>query len=166
MREAMHDCQKFRENLTDWILGRELPDLPGEVARELNSCRSCSSFYVDARTVAKIVASAGSPPPQMSDEYWTGFNTRLRTRLIEEQNQHRGMNFLNGGLRQWAGLAVAASVLLAISGWMFLRTHTAELEKNEARGPLKVEILDDHISGLDPATVDYLSQSELFLRTF
>ena len=79
----MHDCQRFREELTDRILGGTLPDPREKISHELNSCEGCSAFYADARAIIKIVDASAVRPPELPGEYWTDFSRRLRLRLTE-----------------------------------------------------------------------------------
>src|SRR5690242_9935236 len=101
MSERMHDCQKFREELTDRILGGAGSD--DELRRELSSCEGCASFYNDAQSVLRIVDSARIRPPELPAAYWEEFSDRLRSNLAEiphsprqsePRNPKQGMTWL------------------------------------------------------------------------
>src|SRR5439155_18956193 len=109
----MHDCQKFREELTGRI-GRNPEDLDEGLRTELSSCDGCSSFYRDAQIIFRIVDSSSVQPPELPGAYWTDFSDRLRSNLTgagQWSLQSKMRNPKSGifGLL----FAAAASVLLA-----------------------------------------------------
>jgi hypothetical protein len=86
----MHDCQRYRE---DWLAGTE----EGPV-----DCVECRSFCEDANAIL-IATVVGAPPlPDVTDEYWNGFENRLRKSLVRE-NAARTFH------AYWKWSAVAAS---------------------------------------------------------
>ena len=162
----MHDCRRFREELTGRIIGGT-ERLDEGLRTELSSCDGCSSFYRDAQTILRIVDSANVQPPELPSAYWTDFSDRLRSDLAgagqwslqsEMRNPKRGIFVLV--------FAAAASVFLAVSLWTLGSLRTSERTIVTDRVAATIQVIDDHIAGLDPGTVDYLGQSELFLRSF
>src|SRR5215831_3691866 len=111
----MHDCQKFREELTIRILGPNQPNPEDAFTEELNSCEACRDFHNDARTMLRIVDSAVEHPPELSSEYWDGFNTRLRADRLEDQKKSR-LTRRPEVFRML--LAFAASILLIVAIWI------------------------------------------------
>ena len=154
----MHDCQKFREELTDLILGGE--PAPG---MDPGDCTECQRFHEDALAVVKILDSVEVSPPDLSEEYWDEFGSRLRSSLIAQQRPPASPR---GRMLRSAALATAAVVVLTLSLGIF-RTMSPLIEGYQPASPAtQVRVEDEHAAGLDPGTVNYLSQSELFLRSF
>jgi hypothetical protein len=138
----MHDCQRFRE---DWISGSG-----GDPA----GCGDCRQFCDEAGAV--LAAFDTSRPGAPDDEYWLGFDNRLRTRLIRENAVTRQRAVRT---RWIVAFASAASVVLAVT-WGGLYTRPAQSTREVVR------FENDHIEGLDPRLVTFLGQSELDLRNF
>lgn len=67
VKKRMHRCQKFRE---EWL---------GGSGGDLNGCDDCRQFCEDARVI--IAALNVSRPAPPSEDYWPGFDDRLRARL-------------------------------------------------------------------------------------
>jgi len=139
----MHDCQKFREDPENWIDG---------TARDLTDCEECRSFCEEADIILQATAGAAQPTPEFSEEYWNGFDARLRVALVQENSLRSHRAFW-----KWSGIA-AAAVLAMVVTWTSIRPAPPL--------PPRIEIVDDHIQGLDPMVVTYLERSELFLRNY
>jgi hypothetical protein len=146
----MHDCQRYRE---DWLAGTEESQV---------DCGECRSFCEDANAIL-IATVVGAPPlPDVSEEYWNGFENRLRKTLARE-NAARSFH------AYWKWSAVAASVAIAaVATWGMIRPaqHTAPQTTAQQIAAPQIEVVDDHIQGLDPIVVSYLERSELFLRNY
>ena len=136
----MHDCQKFRE---DWIDGTVL---------DKADCEECRSFCEDADVILLATSAAAQPTPEFSEEYWNGLEDRLRERLIQE-NATRTYH----AYWKWSGVAAAAAIAMVVT-WTSIRPAQPT--------PPQIELVDDHIQGLDPMVVTYLERSELFLRNY
>jgi len=136
----MHDCQKFRE---DWLEGTGI----GPV-----ECDECRHFCeeTDAILIAAVVAVP--PIPELSGEYWDGFELRLRERLLQENAARTSRVYW-----KWSALA-AAAVIAAVVTWGMSRPGQ-QVEP-------QIQFVNNHIQGLDPMVVAYLERSELFLRNF
>jgi hypothetical protein len=135
----MHDCQRFRE---DWAAG---------CADENPSCQECRHYCEDAAAVFQVVSVPRAIEP--SEEYLEGFDSRLRERLILANPSPTFVVW------KWATLAAAAASIAIVLSW-------AGFPNGTSTPPGRIEFVDDHIRGLDPAVVDFLGQSELFLRSF
>jgi|SRR5688572_20274599 len=146
MKEAMHDCQRFRE---DWIAG---------LTEDVGDCESCRSFCEDTRLLLEAIDGAAPPIPELPVAYWDRFDDRLRTGLIET-NTSRAYRFYF----KWSAAAAAAAIALIIT-WGAIRPAQS-VEEVVVTTP-QIEFVEDHIKGLNPTVVVFLGQSELFLRSF
>jgi hypothetical protein len=149
----MHDCQRYRE---DWLAGKE----EGQV-----DCGDCRSFCEDANAIL-IATVVGAPPlPDVTDEYWNGFENRLRKSLVRE-NAARSLR----AYWKWAPVAAGAAIAAVVT-WGSIRPAPPappappQITTQQTAAP-QIEVVDDHIQGLDPMVVAYLERSELFLRTY
>jgi hypothetical protein len=135
----MHDCQRFRE---DWIAG----------TAEDSDCQECRRFCEEADAILLAAAGAAPPIPEFPEEFWNGYEDRLRERLIQANASRSSHVYW-----KWSALAAAAAIALVVT-WGTMR---------QAR-PIapQVEFVNDHIQGLDPLVVTFLERSELFLRNF
>jgi hypothetical protein len=141
----MHDCQRFRE---DWIGGSM-----GDPA----DCDECRQFCEEADAVM-VALDASASRSEPLEEYWAGFDNRLRRRLIDE-------NALMTRQRAWwmpwaPALASAAVIVIAVAAGGFFRNS------GPTESGVVVRVEDNHIEDLDPGVVRYLSQAELDLRNF
>jgi hypothetical protein len=146
----MHDCQRYRE---DWLTGIE--EIPVD-------CEDCRSFCEDANAIL-IATVAGAPPlPDLSEEYWSRFENRLRVSLARE-NAARSLR----AYWKWSAVAAAAAIAAVVT-WGTIRAARpveSQITAQQIAAP-QIEIVDDHIQGLDPMVVAYLERSELFLRSY
>jgi len=136
----MHDCQKFRE---DWIDG---------TARDLTDCEECRSFCEEADVILQATAGAAQPIREFSEEYLNGLENRLHDALVQENASQTYHAYW-----KWSGVAAAAAIAMIVT-WASIRPSPP--------APPQVELVDDHIQGLDPMVVTYLERSELFLRNY
>ncbi len=146
----MHDCQKYRE---DWVAG---------TAEAIHSCEACRSFCEEAAAILQATETAAAPVPELTEDYWPGYQERLREKLVRE-NAAQPSNVY----RRLAPLAAAAAVAGVLT-WGGLRV-TQPIERSDverSKAGLRIEFDADHIEGLDPMVVLFLGQSELFLRSF
>jgi hypothetical protein len=142
----MHDCQRFRE---DWVAGS---------AEDFGDCDDCRSFCEDARLILQATDGSAQPMPEFSDYEWRRFEGRLRENLVHENADRRMQVYW-----RWSGAVAAAAALAIVVSWGATRVNTwIDVTPVEAH----IELNDDHIKGLDPMVVEYLEQSELFLRNF
>ena len=158
----MHDCQRFRENLTDSVLQSDsIESVVNEL--ELRSCPGCQSYYQDALAVVKVINSAVLPV-ELSDTYWNNFEAGLRARLANERIPSSVSGTLRDRGMHVAVFTAAATIVLAFTFMLYRATENI----GEAPAPQTTEIqfIDDQAVTLDPGTLDFLGQSELFLRSF
>jgi hypothetical protein len=146
----MHDCQRYRE---DWLEGTE---------ENAADCEDCRIFCEDANIIM-VAAVVGAPPlPELSEEELNRFDARLRKSLARE-NAARTFH----AYWKWSGVAAAAAIAAVVT-WATIRPslpHTPETTAQQIAAP-RIEVVDDHIQGLDPMVVAYLERSELFLRNY
>jgi len=135
----MHDCQKFRDN---WII---------EPVEERPPCEECRQFCDESLALFDVLEKA--PIPDHPEEYWTDFSARLRTKLIEEKASRAFYVFS----WKWATAFAAAAIVVFAVTWGAMQFGARSSH---------IEVVQDHIQGLNPHVVDYLGQSELFLRSF
>ena len=146
----MHDCQRFRE---DWVAG---------FAKESVDCEECRIFCEEAQFI--LQATEAKPIPDLSETYWDRYDDRLRDRLESASQTYRLY-------WKWSTAAAAAAITIVITwgGMRELRPTvddlTAEAKADASRTP-QIELVDDHIKGLNPTVVSFLAQSELYLRDF
>jgi hypothetical protein len=145
MKEEMHDCQRYRE---DWVAG---------LAEEATGCEECRSFCEEAQSILKATAGPAQPIPEFPEEYWNGFEDRLRARIVLENASKVHLYWKWGAM---TAAAAAAVVLVMWSGFLAVKPDV-DVAQNE-----RIEYLNDHIEGLDPMVVMFLEQSEMFLRSF
>jgi hypothetical protein len=146
----MHDCQSYRE---DWLAGTE----EGPV-----DCGECRSFCEDANAVL-IATVVGAPPlPDVSEEYWKGFENRLRSSLARENAARSFRSYW-----KWSAVAAAAAIAAVVTWGTIrpVRRVEPQITAQQVASP-QIEVVDDHIQGLDPMVVAYLGRSELFLRNY
>jgi len=141
----MHDCQKFRE---DWVAG----------ACEVTACDSCRLFCKEAEAVLVALGASSRQIPEASDLYWRGFENRLRTRLAERT---AAAELRTARFRWAAAFAAAASMAVALT-WGTLNLPGPP--HDQAGTPIRIDFDRNHIADLDPGVVDFLRQSELFVR--
>ena len=143
----MHDCQRFRE---DWVAGS------GE---DFGDCSERRSFCEEAQLILRATDGADQPVPEFSEYYWNRFEGRLRENLAHENSSRRIRMYWN-----WSAALATAAGLAVVVSWGAIQVnkfvHVTTVQAAQ------IEMNDDHIKGLDPMVVEYLEQSELFLRNF
>jgi len=146
MRGEMHDCQKFRE---DWASDGSMSSRSG--------CEGCDRFCEEAIAALQCLRMTDVPFDE-SPEYWERFDNQLRTRLTDiGSTPSRSL--------RWTWPLTAAAALILIGVWIGLRDSGPEVvTPKQPEG--RIQFVDDHIRGLDPVVVNFLGQSELFLRSF
>ena len=143
----MHDCQRFRE---DWVAG---------LAKDFGDCKECLSFCDEAQFI--LLAAKAKPIPELSEAFWDRYDDRLRDRLEDASQSYRFY-------WKWSATAAAAAVIAVVMTWGGMRNSQPLLDdaKDDAKATPQIELIDDHIKGLNPTVVSFLAQSELYLRNF
>jgi hypothetical protein len=156
----MHQCEEFRERITEHIIDRkDVAGLP-EFHRDLLLCSSCSDFYAESREMMDAIASVDF---EVSDAHLDAMTDRLRVRLEAEHPvgiyQVRKAAAPRKVWAQWRQFAAAAALVLITLG---LYRFTVPPQPVPAETTEYVYV--DHALPLDPVTVDFLEKSELLLR--
>src|SRR5947209_1520617 len=90
MREVfMHNCEEFRERITERIIDREELTALAEFQSELIMCSSCSEFYGESREMIEALSSVDL---SISETQWDGIEYRLQRRIHAEEFQGRTRN--------------------------------------------------------------------------
>jgi hypothetical protein len=146
MKEVKHDCQRFRE---DWAGGP--PEAP------VPDCDECRRFCAEAAVITQLAAQLADTAPEPPAEYWAAFQERLQ----------EGLQHTRPDNSRWAWVGLAAAAALAVSlTWGGLRWAPKSNNPSNSPAPERIEFVNDHIQGLNPQVVEFLGQSELFMRSF
>ena len=145
----MHDCRKFREN---WV---------GGSIEEVPACEDCRRFCAEAYVFLKALEMSRQVPEETAP-YWDDLNVRLRTRLIEENIEKR----VFAATWKWTAAVAAVAVIVVGVSWGTTQLLRSAAESMMVREAGHMEVVDDHLDGLDGRVVEYMAQSELFLREF
>ena len=78
----MHNCEEFRERITEHIIDREEPAAMAEFQNELRICSSCSEFCAESREMIEALSSVDLG---ISEDQWNGIEYRLKRRIHDEQ---------------------------------------------------------------------------------
>jgi hypothetical protein len=168
----MHNCEEFRERITEHIIDREELESKSEFHTELLLCSGCSEFYAQSREMMEALSEIDL---SISESQWNRIEQRLDARIRNAEADR-----LIASLRP--SLAVAAlpppqvrlrdyiqtPILAAASILLLITIGLARLgmpitgfqTPGEDQAPVYVE----HAVPLDPVTVDFLEESELLLR--
>jgi hypothetical protein len=162
----MHNCEEFRERITEYIIDRV--DLAGraEFQRELLICSGCSEFYAES---CEMIEALSSIDLSISESEWDGIEHRLRARIVSERrpvSERRNAAFgvtrpAKAGAYGSAFLIAVAALLLITIGLSRLAMPVGEVQL-AADAPQAMYL--EHSVPLDPVTVDFLEESELLLR--
>jgi hypothetical protein len=156
----MHNCEEFRERITERIIDREDLAATAELQHELLICSGCSDFYAESREMIEALSAVDL---SISESQWNAIEGRLRWRIANEDAgviHHKGTKARRVFLL--APLLAAAALLLITIGLARLAIPSAEVQLAVDPAPQSTYI--DHSAVLDPVTVDFLEQSELLLR--
>src|SRR5262249_26532805 len=75
----MHDCEEFRERITEYIIDREDIAAKAEFQRELLICARCSEFYAEASEMMEALSAIDFT---ISETQWKGIQHRLQARIL------------------------------------------------------------------------------------
>jgi len=132
------NCERYRRMYDEYEAGTLHPQDYESVRRHLGECLPCRQFFQDAGQLARLAAAC--PRVAAPDD----FEDRLRSRLRPVREERRRPP----ALRWHVGVALAASVLLALGIWLgtyFQSRHAAgsperTLAQQPAAVPLEVVI--------------------------
>ena len=186
----MHDCEEFRERIAGYIIDRDDMALK-EFQHELLMCSSCSEFYAQSREMMEALPEVDL---SISEIEWLRIESRLRLRIHEEKPvaaavydrrktgaprsasatarslKTRSASAIARSLSkkvpiQWRHMLAAAAMLLvtiALARWW----SQPDSGVSNGAGPESAKaVYVEQSVPLDPVTVDFLSESELLLRT-
>lgn len=155
----MHNCEEFRERMTEHIIDREELAANPEFQHELVLCSNCAEFYALSR---EMMETLNGIDLTMSEGQWTGIEHRLSASILNAAPKPEIQHRLRSKLAQATPfvLAVAALLLVAVG---VSRLARPRLDVQTAVQPSNV-VYVEHSVPLDPVTVDFLQDSELLLR--
>jgi hypothetical protein len=165
----MHNCEEFRERITELIIDREDLAARAEFQTELLMCSSCSEFYVQSQ---EMIEALDEIDLTISENQWNDIESRMCDRITVAASNNR---LKSGAQRsasaiarskkrsplQWGRFIAVAALLLITVGLSRLATPTTEPQKSRDNAQA---IYVEHTVPLDPVTVDFLEESELLLR--
>jgi hypothetical protein len=162
----MHNCEEFRERITEHIIDRENVAARAEFRDELLICSSCSEFYSESQDVIEALSSVDLG---ISELQWGRIEQRLRARIMNAESpapvsSHavRTRSKVRDYMRASAWLTVAALALVTV-GLSRLAIPVAVTPTPVEPASGTATFVEPTVP-LDPVTVDFLEQSELLLR--
>jgi len=161
----MHNCEEFRERITEHIIDRENVAAMAEFHRELSTCASCSEFCAESRELMEALSEIDL---SISESQWWGIERRMQAAILHAEPELSRNPITRVSLIQkwvtWAAAPAfgAAAALLVISVSLG-RLATPVSQAPVASAPVETVYIE-HTVPLDPVTVDFLEQSELLLR--
>jgi hypothetical protein len=167
----MHNCEEFRERITEHIIDRENVASMAEFHRELSTCASCSEFCAESQELMEALSEIDL---SISESQWNGIQQRMNAHILAANDASDVVAGFSPRRRQVVQtrakardyilgipLGVAAAALLVIS--VGLGRLAPISQAPIAPAPIDTVYLE-HTVPLDPVTVDFLEQSELLLR--
>jgi len=165
----MHNCEEFRERMTELIIDREDVAKKAEFQSELSMCSGCSEFYVQSR---ELIEALDGIDLAISDRQWNGIEQRLHARILNvgaefgrpprrlkpAPTTHTAVPTLASA----APFLLVAALLLITIGLGRLPSPTVSVQQTAPAATQTVYV--EHSVPLDPVTVDFLEESELLLR--
>jgi hypothetical protein len=163
----MHNCEEFRERITEHIIDREDLTTDPRFRADLLICSDCCEFYLDSREMMNALAAVDASvrdldvsPFRFSRKKWATLPVATAVdaaaafspRLVPVQPRARAFDYVP--VLKWAS-AVAAVLLITVG-----LTRVPQPVPNP---PAPATIVEQPLP-LDPVTVDFLRQSELLLR--
>jgi hypothetical protein len=175
----MHNCEEFRERITELIIDREDVAKKAEFQSELLMCSSCSEFYVQSR---ELIEALDGIDLTISDKQWNGIEHRLHARILNVGANLgaglRGPRAAEAAFRPLRRLKPAATAtstmgsiipLLATAALLLITIGLGRLPSpvvgvQQTAAPAAQAVYIEHSVPLDPVTVGFLEESELLLR--
>lgn len=155
-----HQCEEFRERITEHIIDREDLSAKAEFQRDLLLCSSCSDFYAESRETIDAISPVDFA---ISEDHWDAMTDRLRTRIEAEKWDLSPITpLLERSHRVATPFFAAMAVLLLITMGLYRVTIPEPAAPPSAATEY---VYLDHSLALDPVTVDFLEESELLLRS-
>jgi hypothetical protein len=175
----MHNCEEFRERITEHIIDREDIAANAEFQHELLMCPSCSEFCAESREMMEALSEIELT---ISDSQWSGIQHRLHARILNEPVHDANLSNVVARfsprlpavalvspprvrIRDYVRplvLATAAALLVVTMG---LSRLTVPVTETFPPADPTAAVYVEHSVPLDPVTVDFLEESELLLRS-
>jgi len=143
----MHNCEEFRELITEHIIDREDVTADRRFQHELLICSSCCAFYVESCEMLDALSTVDDVV--LDIDVVAGFSPRLRQL---QGTWAKARAYIR--MMQWSG--VAALLLLSVALW--------KVPTPAPPAALPQSSYVEQPMPLDPVTVDFLQESELLLR--
>jgi hypothetical protein len=162
----MHNCEEFRERITEYIIDREEVSAKPEFQHDLLICSSCAEFYAQSR---EMIQALDGIDLTVSESQWWGIERRLQATLFHAQPEMpaRGPIASFFELQKWVNRATTPFFLSA-AALLVITIGLSRLAIPRIDWPTSLEpataIFVEHSVPLDPVTVDFLEESELLLR--
>jgi hypothetical protein len=169
----MHNCEEFRERITEYIIDREDLARRAEFQPELLICSGCSEFYSESREMIEALSSVDL---SIAESQWEGIEHRLCEKIMSENTAAVYQPRLPASAARWHWVAewfkapaYGTPFLLAAAALLFITVGLSRLAiprgevQTAAETPQSATYVE-HSVVLDPVTVDFLEQSELLLR--
>jgi hypothetical protein len=161
----MHNCEEFRERMTEHIIDREELAANPEFHSELVLCSSCAEFYAQS---SEMMEALNGVDLTIGEGQWTGIEQRLSASILNAAPKPVGAVYNRPEIVYRPKLAWATPVLLATAAAILLavgvtRMRTPQPVAQTTAEPSNV-VYVEHTVPLDPVTVDFLQESELLLR--
>jgi len=168
----MHNCEEFRERITEHIIDRADVGAKPEFQHELLTCSSCADFYAESREMMEVLSEIDLT---ISESQWNGIRHRLNARILNaavppviagSSPRPATVKVVQPGAKARSYMktsvfaSAAALFLITIGLSRFATPLTEQTPRPETNEGFYVE----H-SPLDPVTVDFLEESELLLRS-
>src|SRR3989442_7643495 len=103
----MHQCEEFRERITERIVDREDLAANAEFHHELLICSACSEFYAESR---EMIDALSTVDLSISERQWDGIEHRLRMRIVNASAPR--VNHRDTKTLRWIPIFAAAPMLL------------------------------------------------------
>jgi hypothetical protein len=149
----MHNCEEFRERISEHIVDRQDLTSDPRFKPELLVCRECCEFYMESCDMMDALSSVDTHvDAYVGAGFSPAFKYKQKLYILEYERERKARSYRHA--LQWA--AAAAALLVVTAGLMRVPTPPPDL--------LVPAALVEQPIPLDPATVDFLQQSELLLR--
>jgi hypothetical protein len=113
-----HQCEEFRERITEQIIDREDLSQNPELQKDLVLCSGCSDFYAEAREMIDAISSVEFA---ITEDRWDAMADRLRLRILAEKSNAGPIPFPRvskpSSRVSTAALLAAAALLLITIGF-------------------------------------------------
>jgi len=166
----MHNCEEFRERITEHIIDRDDVSSKPEFKVDLLVCSSCAEFYAQSR---EMIDALDGIDLSVTESQWWGIERRLQAMLMHAGPREKWgrspispflvlQNWVNRATTPFFPILASAAALLMITAGLskIVGPRTAVPAPAETSSAVYV----DHSLPLDPVTIDFLEESELLLR--